>query len=546
MSSATDAHRPRPARRAIGLVAGLLAVVALLWALAASHASMQRRTDVFDDAFIYLHISQNALESGTWRYYVLSDRPALLASSPVRIAVLTAANAATWATGQRERSLEAAKATLWWSALVGFALFAQWWRGQWRAYAALGAVYFWLATGLAGITGFESGLLLLWAASAMRLVAGGDRIGWGTATLLWLGPLIRIDMALVVLPLLALLAAERGLLRERAAVAGRLLATGLALAAGWIALCLALGVHPVPTTYLTKSVLPFLFEQRTFADALLERMAISLTLDAGPAQRWAVALAMAAMLLGLAGRAAAPPAIAPGGSAPPAARAARWRQALRIGAPVALAFALFRTMPANSWWYYENALLATLGLAIGWSITRGAGAPSRVACAAGALAVMALFAPRAGLHGELPWSWDPARDGRVPGYLALASHAIGDGRYDLPGIGPAIVQGPEIGIVAYFSGPAAFQWDTAGLAQAPEHPGIRRSLLRHAYPSRLLESGRDEALRLPWRGESPVVAAWAIGAAEVEGARERCGLVDADARLCFNPGESLAKPQGGR
>jgi hypothetical protein len=165
-----------------------------------------------------------------------------------------------------------------------------------------------------------------------------------------------------------------------------------------------------------------------------------------------------------------------------------------------------------------------------------------MACALGALALLALFAPRTGQHGELPWSWDPARDGRTPGYLALAGRALGDGRYDLPGVGPAILQGPEIGIIAYFSGAAAFQWDTGGLAQAPDHPGIAASPLRLAYPRRLLETGREEALRLGWRDETPVAAAWAIGAAEVEAARPRCAIVDPDAQLCINPGESLVRP----
>jgi hypothetical protein len=516
-------------------VTGLLAALALLAAMFASHASMQRRTDLFDDAFIYLHISQNAIEAGTWRYYRLSDRPALLASSPVRIGVLTVANAITWAGGQRERSLATAKATLWCSALVGFALFAPWWRGHWRAYAALGAVYFWLATGLAGITGFESGLLMLWAATAMRAVATAPRIGAGLAVLLWLGPLIRIDMALVMLPLLALLASERGLLGEGRGVWLRLAGAGLALAAAWTGLCLALGVHPVPATYLTKSVLPFLFEDATFLQKLPERAAISLTLDTGMAARALTALAAGLMLAGLAGRAA----IRDGDAAHAgvAGRTSRaWtlaRQALRIGLPLLLAFALFRTMPANSWWYYENVLLSLLGLAWGWALARGAGTASRATCALGVLAALALFAPRTSEHGHLPWSWDPARDGRVPGYLALAGRATGDGRYDLPGVGPAIIKGPEIGIIAYFSGAAAYQWDVAGLAQAPENQAIAQSPLRHAYPRRFLESGREETLRLGLPGEVAVASAWAIGAADVAQARTTCNHVDAVARLCI-------------
>lgn len=519
---------------------GALAALALVVALFASHASMQRRTDLFDDAFIYLHTSQNAIESGTWRYYPLSDRPALLASSPVRIAVLTVANAITWASGQRERSLATAKATLWCSALVGFALFAPWWRGHWRAYAALGAAYFWLATGLSGITSFEGGLLLLWAATAMRGVATAPRIDAGLATLLWLGPLIRIDMALVLLPLLALLASERGLLADRRAVLARLVATGLALAAAWIGLCLALGVHPVPATYLTKSTMPFLFEDATFLQKLLERAAASLTLESGAWARGLTAMAAVLMLAGLAGRAAQVPAVTPAATDP-------WRllrQGLRIGVPLAVAFALFRTMPANSWWYYENALLSLVGLAWGWALARDAGSRSRMLCVAGIVTVLALFAPRTSEHGHLPWSWDPARDGRTPGYLALAQRALGDGRYDVPGVGPAIIKGPEIGIIAYFSGASAYQWDTAGLAQAPEDAALGKSPLRLAYPRRFLASGRAESLRLGLPpGDIAVASVWAIGAADVAAARGKCNHVDAVAQLCINREPPLTSGQ---
>ena len=509
------------------LATGLVAALALLAGLLVSHGSMQQRTDLFDDAFIYLHISQNAVESGTWRYYRLSDRPALLASSPVRISVLTAANAITWAGGQSDRSLATAKATLWCSALLGFVLFAPWWRGHWRSYAMLGATYFWLSTGLSGITSFESGLLMLWAATAMRSVATAPRMGVGLAVLLWLGPLIRLDIALVVMPLLALLAGERGLLVGPRRVLLQLSLTGLALALLWTGLCLALGVHPVPATYLTKSVLPFLFEDASFLQKLLERAAISLTLDPGATARGLTAMAAGLMLAGLAGRAAAPLEGCDGstGTLP--------RRALRIGVPLLVAFALFRSMPANSWWYYENVLLSLMGLAWGWALASGAGSASRATCAVGVVAALALFAPRTSVHGQLPWSWDPARDGRTPGYLALAERAMGDGRYNLPGIGPAVLKGPEIGIIAYFSGDAAYQWDVAGLAQAPDDPAVRRSPLRHAYPRRLMESGREETLRLRLPGQVAVAWAWAIGAADLASARTTCNHVDAVAQLCI-------------
>src|SRR5262245_64601570 len=48
-----------------------------------------------DDTFIYLHIANNVLESGTARYFPIADHPTLPASSPLRLLVLVPATLVT-------------------------------------------------------------------------------------------------------------------------------------------------------------------------------------------------------------------------------------------------------------------------------------------------------------------------------------------------------------------------------------------------------------------------------------------------------------------
>src|SRR5262245_22718037 len=52
---------------------------------------MFRKTSFLDDAFIYLHIANNVLETGTARFFPIAESPVLLASSPLRLLILVPA-----------------------------------------------------------------------------------------------------------------------------------------------------------------------------------------------------------------------------------------------------------------------------------------------------------------------------------------------------------------------------------------------------------------------------------------------------------------------
>jgi hypothetical protein len=61
----------------------------------------------------------------------------------------------------------------------------------------------------------------------------------------------------------------------------------------------------------------------------------------------------------------------------------------------------------------------------------------------------------------------------------LGSKAIGDGSYELAGIGNVFIKNPEIGMTSYFSGDKAWLWDSGGLAQPLPDPLVQNSSLRH-------------------------------------------------------------------
>lgn len=68
-----------PRNRALLLTIGVI----LTWAHAAWFV-LQKKGGFLDDAYIYFHLANNVLETGTARFYPLAESLALLASSPLR------------------------------------------------------------------------------------------------------------------------------------------------------------------------------------------------------------------------------------------------------------------------------------------------------------------------------------------------------------------------------------------------------------------------------------------------------------------------------
>jgi hypothetical protein len=125
---------------------------------------------------------------------------------------------------------------------------------------------------------------------------------------------------------------------------------------------------------------------------------------------------------------------------------------------------------------------------------------------------------------------------RAQGYQYLAARAVGDGTYDLPGIGAVFIKNPEIGMTSYFSGDRAWIWDGAGLAQPLNDRKVTRSALRYFFPRRLRETAFTDGEQLAQRAGRPlrVVEVWAMEDRNFDAARKACRYVIEEGAICAN------------
>jgi hypothetical protein len=441
----------------------------------------------FDDTFIYLHVAQNAVELGTWQYFPIVDRPALVASSPLKAIVLTAATFIAWPLTGGERSLAAAATILPITAFITPLFFLPfWWRDGTR-FALLLVPYALLAVSLDAVVEFEAGLIYWWIATVIRDFVE-RRSGPSSALAVAMGPFVRPDVALVGLLALVLAHQSRG--DKLRLVFRSWVFAGLLLAFVWALICFALGVWPIPTTYWTKAALPKLYDTSFMVTFFVERMGdVALGVAPWRSRSLATALGLAWCLLivVIAARSAA---------------LAQWR----VVAVMFFVVLLMSRTPANFWWYYQNALVAFVAIAIVLLATRNA-YNAKTACIALAISALAVVIPSRTLREpDIMWHFD--KPSRVQGYLAMARTFAPDGTIELPELGRGYLHNPEIGITSYFGGRNAWIWDSSGLAQA--QPDAMKSRLRSFYPKRLKELPQADASRLAGtRSDLPLFVAWA-------------------------------------
>jgi hypothetical protein len=503
-------------------IAGALAWAALGAAtLLASYHYLVVKQSFFDDVFIYLHMARNAVESGTWQYFPVVDREALLASSPLKLVLLTAATAIASVIGFGTRSLDHAQLILLLAGALGWLAFVPLWRRRMAVYALAGAIYALSATIFAASFDFEGGLLFLWICSLVLHLIREDVQPRALALLLPVGGLIRPDLALVVYTVLLAVAATDPTVRQR--LFGMRWPWLLVAPLLWVALALSLSVYPLPVTYWAKAVVPTLFEQESFLQKVFER--VGLVMGAPGAMSPNTATVIGVLVLALAASVTLP----------------RTRNPAVVGiAVVVVCVGLFGRMPANFWWYYENVVLVVLGvLLVNVVFERRPGFGLVRATSGLLIAAVLLFGVWSKSLRDQPGLWSFARDaaGRTKGYLFLARHANGDGTYTLPELGRVLLKNPEVGITSYFSGRGAWIWDSAGLAQPLDIPAVRRSVLRYAYPPSLRVDAVEDAQSLVDRAGEPlqVVEAWAMEDRDFDKARKVCKVVIVEGALCVNP-----------
>jgi hypothetical protein len=454
------------------------------------------KRSAFDDTFIYLHIAQNAIESGTWQYFPATDRPALLASSPLRITVLTAATAIVWPFTDGTRSIEAAFLILPISALLTALIFLPfWWRDRAR-YLIVCVPYAIFAATLETPAEFEGGLLYGWIVTLMRDFIERKET-FGAALVIAIGPLIRPDMAIIVFTALAVAHLSRGTF-NRALLRRVVLALALVLSV-WIALCVFFDVWPIPTTYWTKSALPKLFDASYVIAVLSPRLAQSAfgAFAQNNLVNHIVSLSWLALLLALAMSSKVLPRF-------------RWMIVVLVSA------ALLARMPSNFWWYYQNFWMMGAAVAVAVLLFRSEptnnpaqriNSHNLTRLFAAALVALSISAVLGRTLREPAMLWHFDQPSRVQGYLAMAKSFDEFGQIELPELGRGYLRNPEIGITSYFARGRAWIWDSAGLAQA--HPQAQSSKLRWLYPRSLRALPAADIARLTTSKDVVVFEAWA-------------------------------------
>ena len=136
--------------------------------------------------------------------------------------------------------------------------------------------------------------------------------------------------------------------------------------------------------------------------------------------------------------------------------------------------------------------------------------------------------------GPIQWSVDSAHRGQA--YMYLGKKALGDGTYDLAGIGQVFIKNPELGMTSYFSGDKAWIWDSGGLAQPLPEPHVQSSPLRYFFPPPLRWTAVTDAKILAARSGKPlhIVDVWAMEDRNFAAARQQCRYVIEEAAVCSN------------
>lgn len=496
-------------------IAALIAIVGLGVTFAQYHGV---RTSFFDDTFIYLHVAQNAIELGTWQYFPLTERSAMVASSPLRAIVLTVATALCWPFTAGERSLSAAAMILPLSAVLSALAFLPfWWRDRAR-YLVLLAPYALLCMAFESMSEFEGGLLYWWIATVMRDYAERNRSVAASFAVV-LGPLVRPDLGMLGLVALLLALWHRGE-KLRTFLRAWFVAAAV-VAVVWSLLALVFGVWPIPTTYWTKAAVPKLFDTSFMVSFFFERSG-QVALGSAPWSSRSLASGLGLLWSALA-----------------IIMLARARAYTGAGAIVLLLIVLLylaRT-PANFWWYYQNALISFAAVSVAFMMLY------REARGTALLLLFTLIAvsivAKTWRDPLLPWNF--AQPSRAQGYQAMAKTFAADGTIELPGLGRGYLVNPEIGITSYFGGRNAFIGDSAGLAQAI--PQSLRSKLRYVYPKSLQTTYDADVARLSRGKPATLFEAWATESRDPN-LMTQCKHVLLERTVCVSNVRSLERGTG--
>ncbi len=491
-------------------------VAAALFASLTFRYETRLRTAFLDDTFIYLHIAANIWDTGSAQYFPITGLPALLASSPLKLATITLPLGALSAAGWPLRALDTARLTLFVSGLVANAVFLPFWWRRLRLYAPLLAVFWACACAFPAVLDMESGLVLL-ATTTWLLELTGEARSLRLGLLVGLLGMTRPELGAVAGVVTLIRLAWRP---DRGRSVLRALEGLYCVLAPYALLAAVLHVYPVPITIWAKQVTSAqsLFSAEPFFSRFSWTVGWWFSDVRGTATRVVGGLALGSWMLALISS---------------ALRCGRLAGALSVlgGALLAAVYARFAS---NYPWYFENVFLLLVAItlvALYALASRGATRHAGVV----ALIALAVITPslyhRFLVNPSYPWDFD--KSGHAQVYRAIAEAYQSHGVYRLANFPPAHLLMCEIGIVSYLSGTDTWLHDACGLHQIGNLKGAYTSPLRRLYPRSLWISSDDLTEQSHAEGEplKPVLEVWVLDPQDAA-TRAQCAYVEGP--LCIN------------
>lgn len=469
------------------------------------------KSSFLDDAFVYLHIARNIVETGSAQYFPITDNSGLLASSPLRLLLYLPGEAIAHAVYDGERNLAAARLSFLLSGLFTSLVFLPFYRKRWMQWG-FGLAFSGFLARTAGTALQMEGLLIAWSFLTLTLLLMEDDAD--RSYFLKMGGLLailtcsRLEFGIPAI----LVAVLDALLRRKVRLSPWLVVAPAAAASVWLLLSMAWNVYPIPTTYISKIMTGEAGWTVSFGERLLRMINEKFVpADLPIAILLAMALAMAFL-----------------------ARSFRLAWLIPI-----FAGAIWLLWGSSGYftWYQENLFSGIMAVGLGAliSLTRQSSRQSWLAAAILMIPAI-LFTQHINKDVYMPWNFKQPLT-RATAYRAVGRLASGNGLYELPQVGSAYLMSIEIGIPAYFGGPDCWLVDMANLVTPGGFRGVQQHWLQKVYPRDLLRTPGEDYERvqqlIPEGSRSAHSIYQLQGTENATWARRNCQVYYADVGACL-------------
>jgi hypothetical protein len=435
-----------------------------------------QKTGFLEDAFIYLNIAKNILDSGTAQFFLVSDNHSLLASSPLRLLILIPSMLIARIFTDLNLSIETARLTFFLSGILSSLIFIPFFRTQIKVWG-----YGFIFSGILSLSTETAlqmeGLLLFWLLFSFFILVNNFGLV-NKNSLRQIGILVgllfltRPEYGLIAfLVLLGVVAYQRNLSLFRSYFIPVVIC-GVC----WIIISLFLHVWPIPTTYLTKIITAELnLFGPTFNAGFSEKFNDYFLKDFHANTSLILALCTSYLLV------------------------ISWKNLLlHLSAFFIVVVALLISQGAGNYlWYYENFFI--IFLAVGFFILvryfflKPAKQNLLPVIFSG---IMLLMFIKSSIVRNPLFAWDFMTISRAFSYQHINEKHIGNGLFKFDGLSPTYIKMVEIGIVSYFGDSSLWIYDTGGLAQAGTLKGTKDSFFSIFYPNSILMSSAEEYAKL--------------------------------------------------